>query len=149
MRRCATHDTIGNKLKEKRRASHLTFTTLETSKAIGSPQTKKPKPSQNTSKLNNGNNKITTPIEPDRAKLIEEDLGIDISEIKEVEVDIAIGKLKHFKTPGPDEATNELFKWLDLDNRNTLTLCLNEIWKQKKAPRNFNKAFVASIYKKR
>ena len=87
-------------------------------------------------------------IDPNRAKVITQDLHINTGEFKKLEVEKAIKQLKQHKAPGPDEATTELFKWLDSENLDTLTHILNELWIKKQVPATFTQANVASIYKK-
>ena len=48
------------------------------------------------------------------------------------EVRNAISKLKTNKTPGPDGAITELFKWLDDHTLEQLTDCLNVFWTENK-----------------
>ena len=64
------------------------------------------------------------------------------------EVRNAISKLKTNKTPGPDGAITELFKWLDDHTLEQLTDCLNVFWTEKQVPDSFTQAQVCCIYKK-
>ena len=64
------------------------------------------------------------------------------------EVRNAISKLNTNKTPGPDGAITELFKWLDDHTLEQLTDCLNVFWTEKQVPDSFTQAQVCCIYKK-
>ena len=61
------------------------------------------------------------------------------------EVTEAIHKLKTNKAPGPDGSIVELFKYLDASNVESLTKCLNELWRAKLVPDAFTQAHIASL----
>ena len=64
------------------------------------------------------------------------------------ELDTAIKNLKANKTPGPDEITPELLKWLSSVNRGRLLSHYNQILMHERYPDSLNHANIASIYKK-
>ena len=92
--------------------------------------------------------KNSSPLNPNKNKILYQDLEANISAFQESKIQDAINKLKANKAPGPDGAITELFKHLDADNIKTLTSCLNILWQTKQAPDDFTNAFIASLYKK-
>ena len=48
----------------------------------------------------------------------------------------------------PDGSIVELFKYLDSSNVDSLTNCLNALWRAKLVPDDFTQAHIASLYKK-
>ena len=90
----------------------------------------------------------SSPLNPNKNKILHQDLEANISAFQESEIQDAINKLKANKAPGPDGAITELFKHLDADNIKTLTSCLNILWQTKQVPDDFTNAFIASLYKK-
>ena len=70
-------------------------------------------------------------VDPHRRKIIDKDLNIPTSEFSYTEVQEAIRKLRTNKAPGPDGVINELFQYLDLENIQQLTRCLNILWNKK------------------
>ena len=90
----------------------------------------------------------SSPLNPNKQKILYQDLEANISTFQESEIQDAINKLKANKAPGPDGAITELFKHLDADNIKTLTSCLNILRQTKQVPDDFTNAFIASLYKK-
>ena len=64
------------------------------------------------------------------------------------ELNKVIKTLKKDKAPGPDKAITELFKWLDVENREPLLFILNLCWSEEYVPDDIMLANVASIFKK-
>ena len=87
-------------------------------------------------------------VDPHRRKIIDKDLNIPTSEFSYTEVQEAIRKLRTNKAPGPDGVINELFQYLDLENIQQLTRCLNILWNKKHVPDEFAFAQIVFLYKK-
>ena len=88
------------------------------------------------------------PLEAHRRQIIQTNLNMKIADFSTCENSAAIRFLKTNKAPGPDGATTELFKYLDAENVESLTNCLNSLWASKYVPDDFAAAQIASTYKK-
>ena len=64
------------------------------------------------------------------------------------ELDVAIGKLKNNKAPGPNRVTPELVKLLGDEGRDRLLELINNCWDKEELFDEMNKAGLAVIYKK-
>ena len=93
-------------------------------------------------------NKIPVMSIPIEEKIINTDLNIPTVEFSCTEVQEAIRKLKTNKAPGPDGVVNELFQYLDFQNIEQLTRCLNVLWNKKHVPDDFAFAQIVFLYKK-
>ena len=64
------------------------------------------------------------------------------------ELDVAIGKMKNNKTPGPNRVTSELIKLLGDEGRDRLLSLINSCWENEELFDEVNSADLAVIYKK-
>ncbi len=73
---------------------------------------------------------------------------INTEDIAMAELAETLSKLKNNKSPGPDNLTTELFKWLDDGNQKTLCDLYNLCWQAKRIPDTFKQAEITCLYKK-
>ena len=86
--------------------------------------------------------------EQNNASLSEVGAAVNQSAFELEEFNAVIKRLKSNKSPGPDEVTSELVKWLHIDNRAKLLVHFNEILLKGTYPASLNLSNIASIYKK-
>ena len=94
-----------------------------------------------------GPNEVSTPIDNTKLMVLQ-NIQAEIGIFQSSEVTEAIHRLKTNKAPGPDGSIVELFKYLDSSNVDSLTNCLNALWRAKLVPDDFTQAHIASLYKK-
>ena len=86
--------------------------------------------------------------EPKTASLSDVGAAVKQSAFDLDELNAVIKRLKCNKSPGPDEVTTELVKWLNNDNRQNLLIHFNDILLHGNYPESLNLSNIASIYKK-
>ena len=92
--------------------------------------------------------KPETAHEQKNTSLSEVGAAVNQSAFELEELNAVIKRLKSNKSPGPDEVTSELIKWLHNDNRAKLLVHFNEILLKGTYPASLNLSNIASIYKK-
>ena len=93
-------------------------------------------------------NKPETAHEPKTASLSDVGAAVNHSAFELDDFNAVIKRLKCNKSPGPDEVTTELVKWLKNDNRKKLLVHFNGILLHGNYPESLNLSNIASIYKK-
>ena len=86
--------------------------------------------------------------QPSQSKLSEIGQAVKHTAWDLSELDTVLKNLKPNKTPGPDEISSEMVKWLDGGNRSRLLLHYNDILLHGKYYDSLNLANIASIFKK-
>ena len=88
------------------------------------------------------------PADPSRNNLFNQNFPFNVDLISSIEIRQVVSKLKTNKAAGPDGAITELFKWLNDDNLEIFTKCLNVIWAEQRVPDSFTQAHVCCLHKK-
>jgi hypothetical protein len=71
-----------------------------------------------------------------------------VSEPSPFEVEIAIAKLKKYKSPGSDQILAELFQAGGETLQSEIHKVINSIWNKEKLPQQWKKSITISVYRK-
>lgn len=74
-----------------------------------------------------------------------DEINVDITE---EELEIALRKMKHGKSPGHDKITTEMIKKMGIEGKNILLTMYNKIFKEEKIPKDWELGQIVPIYKK-
>ena len=88
------------------------------------------------------------PADPSRDNLFKQNFPFNVDPISSIEIRQVVSKLKTNKAAGPDGAITEFFKWLNDDNLELFTKCLNVFWAEQRVPDSFTQAHVCCLHKK-
>jgi hypothetical protein len=93
---------------------------------------------------------VTTlpPADPSRNNFFNQNFPFNVDFISSIEIRQVVSKLKTNKTAGPDGTITELFKWLNDDNFEIFTKCLNVFWAEQSVPDSFTQAHACCLYRK-
>jgi hypothetical protein len=71
-----------------------------------------------------------------------------VPELSLVEVEIAIGKLKSYKSPGTDNIPTELIKVVGETSYSEIHRLICSIWNKEELPQQWKESIIVPIYKK-
>ena len=93
------------------------------------------------------NHEIDQQQQEDPAPIYDTEAEVKQGRFTKEELDKAITRLKHNKTPGQNRVTSELVKHLDEEGREQLLDLLNKCWEDEELFEETNQADLAVIYK--